>query len=78
MSTEIFRFLGGFMVTKPTGALTRALAFVCTICPVCRTARKNQQGIANSFVRNIEGSLCPFCLAYEKVYGRKAHDPESS
>ncbi len=64
------------MEKKPTGALTRALAFVCTICPVCRAARKNPKGIANSFVRNIEGGLCPFCLAYARVYGKKAHEPD--
>ena len=37
------------------------------------------EGIANQsqgwFVRHIEGSLCPYCRAYERVYGRKAHEP---
>jgi hypothetical protein len=28
-----------------------------------------------SFVKTIEGRFCPFCMAYEKVYGRKAHEP---
>jgi hypothetical protein len=23
----------------------------------------------------IEGGMCPQCRAYEKVYGRKAHEP---
>ena len=27
------------------------------------------------FVKKIEGSVCPQCKAYEKVYGRKAHEP---
>lgn len=63
------------MEMQSKGALTRSLAFVCTICPVCKTARKNQKGILYSFVKTIEGRFCPFCMAYEKVYGRKAHEP---
>ncbi len=27
-----------------------------------------------SLVKTCEG-LCPFCRAYEKVYGRKSHEP---
>jgi len=57
-----------------TSRFIKALAFVCTKCPVCRTARKNQKGLTYSFVKNIEGGFCPFCMAYEKVYGRKAHE----
>jgi hypothetical protein len=59
---------------QPTGTLTRALAAVCTVCPVCRTARRNQKGFLYSFVKTIEGRFCPFCMAYEKVYGKKAHE----
>jgi hypothetical protein len=44
-------------------------------CAVCSRARANQEGFANWFVRKIEGGLCPFCKAYERVYGRKAHEP---
>jgi uncharacterized protein CbrC (UPF0167 family) len=44
-------------------------------CPVCRHARKKQHGAAYWFVQKIEGDLCPFCKAYERVYGRKAHKP---
>lgn len=62
------------MADRPTGSLTRALAFVCTVCPVCRTARKNQGGLLHSFVKTIEGRFCPFCMAYEKVHGKKAHE----
>lgn len=62
------------MERQPTGTLTRALAAVCTVCPVCRTARKNQKGLLYSFVKTIEGRFCPFCMAYEKVYGKKAHE----
>jgi hypothetical protein len=62
------------MKKQPAGALMRSLALVCTVCPVCRTARKNQKGLLYSFVKTIEGRFCPFCMAYEKVYGKKAHE----
>ena len=44
-------------------------------CPICVHGRKRQKGLAYWFVKNIEGGLCPYCQAYEKVYGRKAHEP---
>jgi len=46
----------------------------CEECPVCVRARKNQKGIAFVFVKSIEGGICPYCKAYEKVHGRKAHE----
>jgi uncharacterized protein CbrC (UPF0167 family) len=55
----------------------RAMAQKCVECTVCRSARKNQRGVAFWFVKKIENRLCPFCKAYEKVYGRKAHEPTS-
>lgn len=54
----------------------REMAQRCVECPVCRHARRRQRGLAYWFVRTIEGGLCPYCQAYEKVYGRKAHEPE--
>ncbi len=53
----------------------RAMALKCLECPVCRRARAARRGLAYWFVRLIEGGLCPYCRAYEKVYGRKAHEP---
>jgi len=50
------------------------MAKVCETCPVCRSARRNQQGLANRFVRGVEEKFCPFCRAYELVHGRKAHE----
>lgn len=47
----------------------------CLECPVCSHARKKQRGIAYWFVKTIESGMCPYCMAYEKVYGRKAHEP---
>jgi hypothetical protein len=53
----------------------RKMARFCVICTVCSHARKKQKGAAFWFVQKIEGKLCPFCKAYERVYGRKAHQP---
>ena len=53
----------------------RAMARMCLMCTVCRHARKKQKGIAFWFVRHVEQRICPFCKAYERVYGRKAHEP---
>ncbi|MEI6610417.1 MAG: hypothetical protein WCO53_11820 [Deltaproteobacteria bacterium] len=60
---------------KKISSMDRSLAKVCMNCPVCRHARKKQHGAAYWFVQKIEGDLCPFCKAYERVYGRKAHKP---
>jgi hypothetical protein len=46
----------------------------CVECPCCRRARDKQKGLAYWFVRMIERGMCPYCRAYEKVYGRKAHE----
>jgi len=53
----------------------RKKAEMCLNCPVCSHARKTQRGLAFWFVKNVEGGVCPACQAYEKVYGRKAHEP---
>ena len=53
----------------------RARAQRCVQCVVCRHARKKQRGALYWVVRAVEGNLCPYCRAYEKVYGRKAHEP---
>lgn len=43
------------------------------MCPVCRHARYHQKGMVCAFVKNIERGICPFCAAYERVHGKKAH-----
>jgi hypothetical protein len=53
----------------------RELARRCLECPVCSHARKKQKGIIFWFVKKVESGLCQQCIAYEKVYGRKAHEP---
>ena len=52
----------------------RKMAQRCVECPVCKKARKQQRGFAYWFVKNVEDSLCPNCAAYERVYGKKAHE----
>jgi hypothetical protein len=52
----------------------RFLAERSVNCVVCRRARRQQAGVAFWLVKTFEG-LCPFCRAYEKVYGRKSHEP---
>jgi len=47
----------------------------CVGCLVCSHARRKQRGLAYWLVKNVENRICPFCRAYEKVYGRKAHEP---
>ena len=47
-----------------------ALAKMCLGCPVCRRARARQTGVAFWWVIKVESGACPFCRAYERVYGR--------
>ncbi|HOW56827.1 MAG TPA: hypothetical protein PKZ12_02410 [Smithellaceae bacterium] len=62
------------MPEKSIRANDLKMARVCENCTVCRYARKKQKGIVFQFVKTIESSLCPFCRAYERVHGRKAHE----
>lgn len=56
----------------------RKLAEQCRTCPLCRRARRNQRGLIFWFVKKLERGVCPACRAYEKVYGRKAHEADPS
>lgn len=62
------------MTRRKPSELDRTLANVCRNCPVCRHARERQAGPAFWLVNRVERHLCPFCRAYERVYGRKAHE----
>lgn len=63
------------MDANPTASeKDKRMAQRCVECPVCRHARKKQRGFAYWFVKNIEGGACPWCAAYERVYGKKAHE----
>ena len=64
------------MSERPITDRDRWMARKCEDCMVCRRARKTQRGFAYWFVKTIEGGLCPFCQAYERVHGKKAHEPE--
>jgi len=57
------------------GKVRQLMASVCLHCTLCKEARRKQRGIAFSVVRAVEQKVCPFCRAYEQVYGRKAHEP---
>lgn len=52
----------------------RELAKQCGKCPLCKRAREKQRGLVFMFVKFLEGGVCPACKAYEKVYGKKAHE----
>jgi len=54
--------------------LDRSMAQICVKCVLCSHARKKQRGFAFWVVLKVESHVCPFCRAYEKVYGRKAHE----
>ncbi|MCC6356491.1 MAG: hypothetical protein IT577_21600 [Verrucomicrobiae bacterium] len=58
---------------KGSSGFDRLLAKVCAQCPVCRTARARGRGLAYWLVSRVERGICPFCAAYERVTGRKAH-----
>ena len=62
------------MNSRDISPLDRTLARLCELCPVCRHARVRQKGIAYAIVKNVEVSVCPFCQAYERVHGKKAHE----
>ena len=62
---------------KSASEMDRKLAQWCLRCPVCAHARRKQQGVAFWLVKNVDSRLCPFCKAYERVSGRKAHEPAS-
>jgi uncharacterized protein CbrC (UPF0167 family) len=62
------------MATTSITENDRKKAQRCVECPVCTQARKQQKGFAFWFVKNIENGICPYCAAYEKVYGKKAHE----
>jgi hypothetical protein len=54
--------------------MDRRLARMCKLCPVCGHARSKQAGLAFTFVKKVEEGICPFCRAYERVHGKKAHE----
>jgi uncharacterized protein CbrC (UPF0167 family) len=61
------------MSARHAASFDKALARVCVSCPVCRRARRRQRGAAFWLVKRVEAELCPFCRAYERVYGQKSH-----
>jgi hypothetical protein len=66
------------MSQQKASSFDKVLAKVCLNCLVCRRARQNQRGLSFWLVNRVEAKLCPFCRAYERVYGRKAHQSADS
>jgi hypothetical protein len=60
---------------NPATDSDRRLAKFSVNCLVCRFARRRQKGLLFWLVKKVESRLCPFCRAYERVYGRKSHEP---
>ncbi|MCK4292940.1 MAG: hypothetical protein KAY65_07070 [Planctomycetes bacterium] len=52
----------------------KGMARMCANCILCRYARKRQKGWIYRIAK-LESRICPFCRAYEKVYGRKSYEP---
>lgn len=67
----------GTDISSKPSSLDKALAKVCELCPVCLHARYHQKGVVFDFVKNVEQDICPFCKAYERVHGKKAHQRSS-
>jgi len=63
------------MVNNDITDKDRRMAKKCVDCRVCKNARRKQRGFSFWLVSKVEGGLCPYCKAYEKVYGKKAHEP---
>lgn len=53
----------------------KEMAQICLSCPCCKIALEEQEGLMYSCVKDYAEELCPFGQAYEKVYGRKPHEP---
>ena len=62
------------MSNKEITEKDKELAKKCLECKLCDRARQKQKGLLFWFVKMLESSVCPACKAYEKVYGRKAHE----
>lgn len=50
------------------------MAKVCLACRMCRHAREKQKGTAFWLVKHIERKICPYCQAYQRIFGRYAHE----
>lgn len=49
--------------------ITRILALLCAVCPLCIAARRWPDSGWARFMRTIERG-CPFCRAYRQCQGR--------
>ncbi len=57
----------------PADDKLRTMADFCkTKCPVCTKARARGKGFLFWMVK-LERRVCPYCRAYEQVYGKPAY-----
>jgi hypothetical protein len=55
-------------------AITRLLAFFCSVCPFCRRGRNNPLSLfARSVLFRKLARFCPFCRAYAKLHPPQSH-----
>ena len=64
-------FREGFEMKHDKKTVAKA-GFCKDKCPVCTRARKKGRGILYNMVK-LERKICPYCRAYEKVYGKPAY-----
>ena len=53
----------------------KRMAQKCVECPLCNYARRKQRGLVFRILLGLENRLCPYGVAYTKVFNRKPHDP---
>jgi len=66
------------MSARNASSFDKALVRVCANCLICQRARRRRRGFAFWLVKRVKVRLCPFCRAYERVYGRPAHEASAS
>jgi len=71
---ELINYNGGFKVDIQGTVKNKMADFCKDLCPACKSARKNQGGIAYKVVVKVE-DMCPACRAYKDVYGKASHEP---
>ncbi len=60
-------------MNSPEESLIKKANFCREKCPVCARARKGNR-LAKIFVKYVDRKICPYCKAYERVYGKKAYE----
>ncbi|MGY0288710.1 MAG: hypothetical protein ACUX7D_08185 [Candidatus Methanodesulfokora washburnensis] len=61
------------MANKYEEELIKKAGFCKEKCPICTRARKGNR-LARVFVKYVDRKICPYCKAYERIYGKKAYE----